>query len=175
MHLFIFSIHSVCPSICGNLTCNANGGCCNESCVGCADNNTNECVLCRYMTIGNGKDRQCVQKCPANTYALENRRCVTAEECRITKRPYFLMYETPLLNRPYIPREDGECTYVCQSNYYPDGPSGKRRCEKCDENGCKRECPPGSIDNISAAQRYRGCTHIKGSFVINIKNQGGRK
>lgn len=177
MHKFQSFEHTqlVCPPICGNLTCNANGDCCDESCVGCADNNTSQCLSCRYMTIGNGSTRQCVQKCPARTYALENRRCVSEEECHLTKRPYFLMYETPLLKRPYIAREDGECTYVCPSNYYPEGPSGKRRCEKCGESGCKRDCPPGNIDNISAAQRYRGCTHIKGSFQINIKNQGGRK
>lgn len=168
-------IFTACPTECGNRTCNARGECCNEKCVGCANNDTSQCLSCRFLSIGHGENQQCVDKCPANTYALESRRCVTAEECRQTKRPYFFMYETPLSSKPYIAREDGECTFQCPSDHYPDGPSGKRRCKKCGEKGCKRDCPAGIIDTISAAQRYRGCTHIKGSFVINIKNQGGRK
>lgn len=139
------------------------------------DTDPNQCLSCRYFSIGYGEDQQCVEKCPADHYALESRRCVTKEDCQNTKRPYFLMYDTPLLGKPYIAREDGECTYVCPSDHYPDGKSGHRECKRCGEKGCKKECPPGNIDTISAAQRYRGCTHIKGSFVINIKNQGGRK
>lgn len=130
------------------------------------------------MTIENGNQRQCVQKCPPNTYTLENSRCVTEEECHLKKSPSLsitLFPERPLLERPYIAREDGECAYVCPSNYYPDGPSGKRRCIKCGENGCKRECTAGLIDDIATAKGYRGCTHIGGPIVIRIGNEDGRK
>lgn len=171
---YLYSHKIVCAN-CGNNTCSPKGNCCNEKCVGCSDTDPSQCLSCRYFSIGYGEDQKCVEKCPASTYALEGRRCVTREACLNTTRPYFLMYETPLPSRPYIPRKDGECTYVCPSDHYPDGKSGQRECKECGAEGCKRECPAGSIDTISAAQRYRGCTHIKGSFVINIKNQGGRK
>lgn len=67
---------------------------------------------------------------------------------------------------------DGKCTIDCPSNYYQDGPSDNRVCLKCQES-CKKECPPGSVHSILTAQQYHGCTHITGSFVINIPNQGG--
>lgn len=130
-------------------------------------------MSCRYLSIGNFENRQCVQKCPANTYAHENRRCVTENECRAIKRPVYVKVDYNLLEYPYIPR-DGECATNCPSNFYPDGLSGNRRCNPC-VGSCKKECPPGTVDSISSAQRYRGCTHINGQFVINIRNQGGRK
>lgn len=171
LNFFIFI--SVCPSKCGNFTCNENGECCDESCLGCSNENSSVCLSCRYLSIGNVSDRQCVQKCPANTFAHENRRCVTEDECRAIKKPVFVKYDFNLLDYPYIPR-DGKCATDCPSNFYPDGLSGKRVCIPC-KGSCKKECPPGNIDSISTAQRYRGCTHIKGPFVINIRNQGGRK
>lgn len=161
----------VCPPKCGNATCNANGECCDELCLGCE--NPDECISCRYLNIFELEKRRCIQKCPDNTYAYENSRCVTASECRAIKRPVYVKVDYVLYEYPYIPR-DGECAIICPSNYYPDGPSGDRKCIPC-IGSCKKDCPPGNIDSISTAQRYRGCTHIKGPFVINIRNQGGRK
>ncbi|XP_055327050.1 insulin-like receptor [Sitodiplosis mosellana] len=160
----------VCPAKCGNLTCNQNGQCCDESCLGCSNKNPNVCFSCRYLSFGNVLNRQCVQNCPGNTFAHENRRCVTEDECRAIKKPVFVNYD--LLDYPYIP-SDGKCATDCPSKFYPDGPSGKRECIPCN-GSCKKECPPGTIDSISTAQWYRGCTHIKGPFVINIRNQGGQ-
>lgn len=39
----------------------------------------------------------------------------------------------------------------------------------------RKDCPPGTIDSISSAQRYLGCTHITGSLVISIRDQCGSK
>lgn len=39
----------------------------------------------------------------------------------------------------------------------------------------RKECPPGIIESISTAQYYRGCTHITGSLLINIRKRGGCK
>ena len=171
--LFYF-FFSVCPAKCGNLTCNENGECCDESCLGCSNENPNVCLSCRYLSIGDLPNRQCVQRCPPNTFAHENRRCLREDVCRAIKKPEFVKYEFILsTDYPYIPRE-GKCATDCPSNFYPDGLSGKRECIPC-EGSCKKECPPGNIDSISTAQRYRGCTHIKGPLAINIRNQGGRK
>lgn len=78
-----------------------------------------------------------------------------------------------MLDLPYIPH-DGICRIDCPSNFYPDGPSGQRVCTKC-VGSCKKECPPASIESISSAQRYKGCTHINGPFTLSIRNPGGRK
>lgn len=164
----------VCPPKCGNLTCNANGECCDELCLGCDNDNTSECLSCRYLSIGNITHHQCVKICPANTFIHDNRRCVTADECRALKRPVYVKYEFNIPERPFIPRHDGECQVACPSDYYPDGPNGNRTCVKC-IGSCKKECPPGKIDGISIAQYYLGCTHITGSLEINIRSQGSRK
>lgn len=170
----IFFFTTVCPSSCGNLTCNANGECCDELCLGCENDNKHKCLSCRYLSFGYLSNQQCVQKCPTNTFIHENRRCVTADECHAFKKPVIIKIDFNLHDRPYIPRQDGECQVNCPSNYYPDGPDGNRTCVKC-VGSCKKECPPGKIDSISNAQYYRGCTHITGSLEINIRNQGIRK
>lgn len=165
-----------CPAKCGDFTCNENGDCCDESCIGCQANSTSQCLSCRYLTIETGSHRQCVKECPTNMYALKNYRCVTDQECRETNRPYILKDEVSLPEKPYIPRADGVCSYVCPSNYYADNSNGKLQCVKCSKGvRCKRECPGGTIDTISTAQLYHGCTHITGSFTINIKNERNRK
>lgn len=169
---FFYLFRLVCPAVCGNMTCNSEGQCCDESCIGCEKNDTNVCTTCRHLSFGGYPNRKCVERCPPNTFEHENRRCITAEECRRIKRPVFVKVEFNLHEYPYIPIE-GKCKYECPSNFYPDGESGQRKCVKCGPEGCKKECPPGSIDSISTAQRYLGCTHITGPLVINIRNQGG--
>lgn len=95
--MFCFSL--VCPANCTNRTCNANGVCCDERCLGCEIDNPNKCLSCRYLSIGDHSNRQCVEKCPANKYEHENRRCITAEECRSIKRPVFVKYDFNLLDK----------------------------------------------------------------------------
>ncbi|KAG4073858.1 hypothetical protein HA402_014063 [Bradysia odoriphaga] len=159
----------VCPSKCGNSTCNVNGGCCDVSCVGCDE--TGKCLSCRHLSIGNAKDLQCVKSCPANMFSYKSYRCVTESECRAIKQPMYVEAydEYLLLEYPYIPR-DGECSTVCPSNFRPDKLLGHRKCIPC-VGTCNKLCRPGAIYSISTAQDYRGCTHISGSLMINIRNQ----
>lgn len=170
LHLIIFTFPlSVCQ--CGNATCNARGECCHESCLSCTKpNDPDSCTSCRHLSLFIDK-RICVENCPTGWFAHDKRRCITASQCRAIKRPVFVKFDFNLAEYPYIPH-DGECSISCPSTYYPDGTSGNRVCIKC-EGSCKKDCPPGSIDSISTAQRYRGCTHITGAMVINIRNQGG--
>lgn len=123
----------VCPN-CGNSTCDANGLCCDELCVGCELNKPSKCLSCRYLSIGTYPNQQCVQKCPADTYEHDNRRCIDANECRSIPRPVFPTLELNLVEYPYIPN-DGKCSYSCPRNYYPDGPNGQRQCVPCGAEG----------------------------------------
>lgn len=164
----------MCPKHCGNLTCNAVGECCDESCLGCEVNDTKACLSCRHFSIGSDSNRICVQKCPSHLFVHENSRCISEDDCHRVKRPVFIKYDYNLHEYPYIP-VDGKCQIDCPANSYPEGESGARRCQKCDGASCKKECPAGNIDSKATAQRYRGCTHIKGSLLINIRNQGSCK
>lgn len=52
-------------------SCNANGQCCDSKCLGgCSIDKTDECVVCRNFTMGTGKDRKCLTRCPDNFYAV---------------------------------------------------------------------------------------------------------
>ncbi|XP_037044054.1 insulin-like receptor [Bradysia coprophila] len=156
----------LCPSKCGNSTCNVKGDCCDDSCVGCDE--AGKCLSCRHLSIGNSKDLQCVKICPSNMFSYENYRCVTESECRAIKQPIFV--EDRMLAYPYIPH-DGECSTVCPNNFRPDKLFGHRKCMQC-VGTCNKFCPPGGIYSISSAQRYRGCTHISGQLVIkNLDDQ----
>lgn len=162
----------MCPSHCGNKTCNEKGQCCDEQCLGCQQNNITECLTCRFFSVGQYPKRQCVQKCPSGLFAIQNHRCVTAEDCRKFPQPINVKFDYALSEYPYIPI-DGDCTITCPYNHYPDGPSGQRVCRKCAGSTCRKECPPGIIDSKAKAQQYKGCTHITGELRISIKNQGG--
>ncbi|KAG4073973.1 hypothetical protein HA402_014178 [Bradysia odoriphaga] len=164
-----FHCQELCPSKCGNSTCNVNGGCCDDSCVGCDE--TGKCLSCRHLSSGNSKDLQCVKSCPANMFSYKNYRCITESECRAIEQPMYVEAydEYLLLEYPYIPR-DGECSTVCPSNFHPDKLLGHRKCIPC-VGTCNKLCRPGVINSLSKAQDYRGCTHISGSLMINIRNQ----
>lgn len=155
----------VCPSDNGNSTCNANGDPCDELCFGCDE--VGKCLSCRYVNIGNSRDPQCVKECPANMFSYGNSRCITDSECRALKRHNFM---DDLLEYPYI-SHDGECSYNCPNNFYPDGPSGHRRCIVIS----KKECPPIQIESVLTARQYSRCTHITGPLVIRIIGQSERK
>lgn len=140
--------------------------------MGCQPNNKTECLTCRYFSVGQYPNRQCVQKCPSGLFAYQNHRCVTAEECRKFPQPVNVKFDYALPELPYIPI-DGDCTITCPYNNYPDGPSGQRVCRQCEGSTCRKECPGETINSKAKAQQYKGCTHIIGSLRISIKNQGG--
>ncbi|XP_059620313.1 insulin-like receptor isoform X2 [Phlebotomus argentipes] len=164
-----------CPDMCRNhynsLSCSNEGTCCDPSCLGgCHKSHPESCIVCRYFSLGYGKDRKCVEKCPNGYYTHMNRRCISKQEClNVTKsldvRDVSKMY-------PYIPF-NGTCTLECPTNYYKmDNDTNNRTCIPC--NGlCRKTCQAAKIDSISTAQQMRGCTHIAGSLEIQIMNQGG--
>lgn len=46
-------------------------------------------------------------------------------------------------------------------------------CAPCPKSGgCVRECAGGKIDSIGAAEKFRGCTHIKGKLEITLRSGG---
>lgn len=62
-----------CQKICkpGCKSCNDNGDCCDEKCLGgCSINATDDCTVCRNFTIGGDKSRQCTASCPAGFYEV---------------------------------------------------------------------------------------------------------
>lgn len=161
---------SVCSKNC--TSCNRDQ-CCDDLCIGCSDNDPKKCLSCRYASYENETGVHCLKECPPDTYSHYNHRCISADECRNADKPYNVKYEFNLQPKPFIPF-NRVCSFDCPAGYYPEGLSGQRRCVKC-QGSCKKECPGANIDSIAAAQRYRGCTHIAGTFQISIQSQGGRK
>lgn len=163
----------ICPPSCGNRSCNDNGQCCDESCLGtCKGDKFDKCEVCRYLSVGDfNSNRQCVRNCPVDTYEHHGRRCITAEQCRSIPTSIRVDIKTP--KYPLIPFL-GKCTVTCPADYFSAGESGHRYCMKCDGQ-CQKECESATIDSIAAAQQFRGCTRVKGSVLIQIRSQGGCK
>lgn len=161
----------MCPTYCGNKSCNDNGECCNEMCVGgCHNDNVDKCYVCRHFVADDA--HTCITNCPADRFKHYDRRCITEEDCRKVTRPF---HSSPndIMKNPYIPY-DGVCSMECPANHYKEGESGHRRCRQC-EGPCKRECRSSTIDSINAAQQFRGCTKLIGTLIIQIRSQGGRE
>uniref|UniRef100_A0A1L8DJW7 Tyrosine-protein kinase receptor n=1 Tax=Nyssomyia neivai TaxID=330878 RepID=A0A1L8DJW7_9DIPT len=164
-----------CPDGCKTtefkIPCSANNQCCDPSCLGgCSPWDPKNCTVCRYLSVGYGRDVKCVKECPHSFYKHMNRRCITKEECLNVTRSIDVRDVSKLY--PYIPF-NGTCTLECPTNYYKmDNDTNNRTCIPC--NGlCRKTCDAAKIDSISTAQQMRGCTHIAGSLEIQIMNQGG--
>lgn len=64
LHLYLCILFLVCPSECGNLSCNIDGECCHEQCLGgCAGPKQYNCFACKYLE----DDRDCIKECPSGT------------------------------------------------------------------------------------------------------------
>ncbi|KAJ6634889.1 Insulin-like receptor [Pseudolycoriella hygida] len=161
----------ICPDACGNRSCDDEGNCCDEMCLGsCQMPNASNCTVCRRLSIGKLDERKCIDTCPPGTYKFEDRRCITDGECRNITRP-FATPDDNSVKYPFIPF-NGTCSASCPIYYSPGEVNGKRTCISC--NGeCKKECHGSTIDSISGAQNYRGCAKITGTLVIQIR-QGGQ-
>lgn len=102
-----------CPLKCGNHACMASGECCHPACVGGCDGPlASDCHVCANFSFRYGKERTCMERCPANTYEL-SRRCVTEQECRDTPPPQ--SDATPAIRAYKILRN--LCVYVCPTGY----------------------------------------------------------
>lgn len=98
-------------------------------------------------------------------YEYVNRRCITEEECFNATR----QQKKSLYDKQFVPFVifNGTCTDHCPAGYQLDDEA--RSCIPC-RGKCNKTCQGGSIDNIAAAQKLRGCTLIAGSIEINIRS-----
>ncbi|XP_072941369.1 insulin-like receptor isoform X2 [Epargyreus clarus] len=164
-----------CPSACGGRACMEDGACCHATCLGgCSGTGPADCFACANFSFRYGKERTCMERCPANTYELA-KRCVTEQECRSMPPP-----QTPFAadKSQFAPKikaykilDDRQCVYTCPSGYTEEGDAKNSICKPCPS--CVRECVGTKIDSVAAAESYRGCTRIKGDLEISLRPKGG--
>lgn len=169
----LFFPFTECPKHCnGTYSCNADGQCCDESCIGgCEPGNPTACRVCRSFSIDPAGDRRCLTKCPANLYD-HHFRCLTAEQCYALKRPISEDTGENKAAFPFIPH-NGSCTMDCPVLYEVDVVNGRRVCKKCEKGGCLKKCRGASIDNIQQVQTLKDCEIIEGSLTIQLRSRGG--
>ncbi|CAH0727470.1 unnamed protein product, partial [Brenthis ino] len=161
-----------CPE-CGGRVCMADGSCCHSTCFGGCDGPLpSDCHVCANFSFRYGKERTCMESCPANTYMLA-RRCVTEEECRTTPPPQSTAADAGPAIRAYKILNNRSCVYVCPSGYMEKGTIYNATCEPCPPKGCERECMGGKIDSVASAEPFFGCTHVKGTLEITLRASGG--
>ncbi|CAH2989241.1 unnamed protein product [Chilo suppressalis] len=160
----------ICPRECEPYGCTPDNECCPKTCLGgCSGNSSRDCYVCRNFSIGYGKERQCVEKCPVNTYQLA-RRCVTEHECRSMPTPPPGAVDPGIHAYKIL---NNTCVYICPSGYTEEGDKRTARCTSCPGARCKRECNGARIDSVAAAEQFRGCTHVKGTLEISLRATGG--
>lgn len=161
-----------CPKECPRYSCNADGQCCDESCLGgCEPNNPTMCRVCRHYSIDPAGNRRCLTKCPAEMYD-HHFRCLTAKQCYELKRP---ISEESTENRPlhpFIPF-NGSCIIDCPVYYEVDTVNGQRKCKKCQKGGCLKKCRGASIDSKQQLQALKDCEIVEGSLTIQLRSRGG--
>lgn len=71
----------VCSDKCKHGTCNMQGQCCHDQCLGgCSEpGNASSCVSCRNLQHGSS----CVEKCPPGYYVYKGWRCVSFSFCQV--------------------------------------------------------------------------------------------
>ncbi|XP_045527669.1 insulin-like receptor isoform X1 [Pieris brassicae] len=162
-----------CPSSCGERACTENGTCCNVTCLGgCDGPQPSDCHVCANFSFRYGAERTCVERCPANTYQLA-RRCVSEEECRSMPIPQAMDGRSQPNIKAYKILENNKCVYTCPSGYMETGEPHNSLCKPCPVTGCKQDCEGGKIDSVASAEKFRGCTHIRGGLEIALRASGG--
>ncbi|XP_028649838.1 insulin receptor-related protein-like isoform X1 [Erpetoichthys calabaricus] len=146
---------------CGGQGCTANGECCHRECIGgCSLPNDNRaCVACRNF-LYNGR---CLPSCPARTYGYATWRCVTADYCASLRK----VSEDPHKASKFV-IHNGECMSECPAGFTRNESS--LFCHEC-EGLCPKECKIGTltIDTSQGAQELKGCTHVEGNLILNIR------
>jgi hypothetical protein len=155
----------ICPSECKH-ACNANGQCCDESCLGgCSVDNLKLCTVCKNLSMEFGPKKKCMTTCPAHQYQYLGRRCISEDECREMKRP--LNFESQNESKKPYKIYNNSCILECPANYM----NNATHCIPC-QGTCTKECAGLNVDSITLARQLRGCTHITSSLEIHIR--GGR-
>ncbi|KAG5668610.1 hypothetical protein PVAND_016546 [Polypedilum vanderplanki] len=143
--------------------------CCDPSCIGgCEDDKPKNCFACRKFALGNYPNMQCLDKCPNNTYAYLDRRCLTKDQCYDLNTATATDSSVKNPDALFIPFEN-ECRKDCPQNYTKVNTGRNMTCEKC--NGpCLKECTfINIVDSIEAAQALKGCNIIEGPLEIQIR------
>uniref|UniRef100_A0AC34GWW9 Receptor protein-tyrosine kinase n=1 Tax=Panagrolaimus sp. ES5 TaxID=591445 RepID=A0AC34GWW9_9BILA len=142
---------------CSSLT----GEKCHSSCLGGCEipNDPTTCYACQKYKL-NG---ECVEKCPANTYAHLDNRCLTKEECQNILPIKSLLKKDKIFWKAF----KGKCHYNCPDGFQED-PTNPHNCIIC-EGYCPRKCLGGTIDSIKTALFYEKCNIIEGNLDINIE------
>ncbi|KAK8757577.1 hypothetical protein V5799_004791 [Amblyomma americanum] len=154
----------VCPAACdrNHTTCDNEAGtrCCDPKCLGgCGAGSERElsvCTACLRYTYENS----CVNTCPPNTYVFMGRRCVDESYCRRQQ------VQVENSARTFI-AFNGTCMPECPPKYIREG----HTCRRC-SGICPKVCSSFHVDGISSAQKIKGCTHINGSLIIQIRGGG---
>ncbi|XP_014208001.1 insulin-like receptor [Copidosoma floridanum] len=151
-------------SKCGDRTCTPSGECCHESCLGgCNGDTAFNCTVCRDVMVN---ENYCVNKCPEGMYMYLSRRCVTAQQCRMIRKPREIVSDKR--SNPYKPF-NGKCEIDCPSGHEEVVIDDNYSCKKC-SGRCFKECQGTVVDNMNSAQKLRGCTFINGSLEIAIRD-----
>lgn len=108
---------------------------------------------------------------PDTQYAYYVQTYTSGKQVGLTKVKYFRTTVTSNLTLPASSNSEIVSLFQPQRKLLIQIKS--RQNVPCTETG-RKECPPGYIVGILTAQRYRGCTHITGQLVINIKNPAGK-
>ncbi|XP_067011741.2 insulin-like peptide receptor [Anabrus simplex] len=159
------------PAGCERFICTDNEQCkkieqdrCDEMCLGgCTGPGPRNCIACKYVLL----DGECVRRCPENRFEYQQRRCLTAEECR----SFTVLPADAIGDLEYYYPSPGErlCSARCPPNYR-ESPS-LDDCVPC-QGRCRKECGDGDVvelDTIEDVQILHGCTHFNGSLVIRLK------
>ena len=176
-----------CQKVCNTTICgkdnsclvNNSSTCCHSSCIGgCTGPTEADCIACRHIV----HEGRCRSHCPAQAQGLRflefnERRCITFEEClqKTYKNesgepePY---KSTGTGEEPGNSKKPGKCTKKCPTNFEVDQ-TDKTVCKRCKAGRCRSICYGGPIRNAQDAQKFRGCTHIRGGIEINILKSSG--
>lgn len=140
--------------------------CCDDECTGgCIGPGPSKCYACRNVFHG-GK---CIPACPKQLYLIENRRCVTREQC-LAKPPRQAYMRNPGHFKPLAyPGQPRICDTKCPKHYTED-PADPRQCTLC-RGPCKRRCARANSDpilSIQALEELKDCQIIESNLTLQI-------
>eukprot|EP00794_Sanderia_malayensis_P009771 gene9771-10770_t len=162
-----FECQTFCKGECGPQGCvrGTVDQCCHPACLGgCTKANSDmHCFACKKYRTGNlGK---CVNQCPPGKYVIENFECASA--CPFWNPFFWSLPNWLILYYNY----KGHCVLNCPAGYVKN--RATKNCDKCLGQRCPRVCTARSgtalIEGLSDAQKYKGCTEIRGNISIVLR------
>ncbi|CAI4230621.1 unnamed protein product [Auanema sp. JU1783] len=133
---------------------------CHEECVaGCTKaNDPGACYGCAHISHA-GK---CVRSCPKNLFSYMDRRCISRKTCEM------LNPRSSQGKIEYYKATSGKCDIRCPEGYEEE-PENRHKCRLC-AGECHRICGGnGTIDSLSKAKLFAGCSIIDGYLEIELR------